>query len=120
MKKLLIVEDDADIQEYYQILLEGLGLRILRAHTGKAGLAVIDSGEAVDLVILDIVLPEMSGGEFFRGLRIDRKNQTPVIVCSVDEGLAEPLRRIGPVQGIFLKGEPGSDLVRMIQEQLSR
>jgi CheY-like chemotaxis protein len=118
MKTLLIVEDDADIQDYYGILLEGLGLRTLRAFTGKEGLAFVDAGEPIDLILLDIVLPEMGGEEFFRALRCDRGRGVPVIVCSVDERLIEPLRRIGRVEGSFLKGEPGSALVAMIKEHL--
>ena len=73
MKTLLIVEDDTDIQDYYQILLSGLGVRILRAHTGKQGLAFVDAGEDIDLILLDIVLPEMGGEEFFRELRLVRQ-----------------------------------------------
>jgi len=118
MKTLLIVEDDHDIQDYYEILFAGLGLRTLRAFTGREGLAVVDAGEPIDLILLDIVLPEMGGEEFFRSLRVDRGVNTPVIVCSVDEKLVEPLRRHGPVQGMFLKGESGAALVRMLQEQL--
>jgi CheY-like chemotaxis protein len=118
MKTLLIVEDDTDIQDYYQILLAGLGVRTLRAFTGKEGLVFVDAGEPIELILLDIVLPEMGGEEFFRSLRVDRGAKTPVIVCSVDEKLVEPLRRFGEVQGMFLKGEPGSTLVRMIQERL--
>lgn len=119
MKTLLVVEDDKDIQDYYRILLGELGLRILCASTGREGLDIIDAGEVVDLILLDIVLPEMSGEEFFRALRIERESQTPVIVSSVDERLAETLLQIGPVQGMFLKGDPGSTLVRMIHDQLS-
>lgn len=119
MKTLLIVEDDADIQDYYQILLAGLGLRILCANTGKQGLAFVDAGEEIDLILLDIVLPEMGGEEFFHELRLVRKAATSVLVCSVDEKLIEPLRRIGPVQGTFLKGDPGSTLIAMIRKQLA-
>jgi len=119
MKTLLIVEDDADIQDYYQILFSGMGLRTLRASTGKEGLAFVDAGMEIDLILLDIVLPEMGGEEFFRELRLVRKAPTSVIVCSVDDKLIEPLRRIGPVQGTFLKGDPGSTLVAMIREQLA-
>jgi CheY-like chemotaxis protein len=118
MKTLLIVEDDTDIQDYYQILLAGLGVRVLCAYTGKQGLDFVDKGEDVDLILLDIVLPEMGGEEFFRELRLVRQAATSVIVCSVDEKLIEPLRRIGPVQGTFLKGDPGGALVTMINEQL--
>jgi CheY-like chemotaxis protein len=118
MKTLLVVEDDTDIQDYYRILFAGLGVRALSAATGRQGLALIDAGEQVDLILLDIVLPEMGGEEFFRELRLVRKSATAVIVCSVDEKLIEPLRRIGPVQGTFLKGDPGSVLVAMIRQQL--
>lgn len=118
MRTLLIVEDDPDIQDYYQVLFDGLGLRILQARTGRAGLGFIDAGEPVDLVLLDIVLPEMGGEEFFRRLRRERGNPVPVIVCSVDEKLIEPLLRLGQVQGTFLKGEPGSALVALIKSQL--
>lgn len=118
MKTLLIVEDDTDIQDYYQILLAGLEVRMLCAFTGKQGLAFVDAGEPIDLILLDIVLPEMGGEEFFRELRQVRKAATRVIVCSVDEKLIEPLRSIGPIQGTFLKGDPGNALVAMIRTQL--
>ncbi|MHB8834684.1 MAG: response regulator [Candidatus Methylomirabilia bacterium] len=120
MKTLLIVEDDTDIQDYYQILLSGLGVRILCAFTGKQGLALVDAEEKIDLILLDIVLPEMGGEEFFHELRRVRKAATSVIVCSVDEKLIEPLRQIGPIQGTFLKGDPGGALVTMIRQQLAR
>jgi len=118
MKTLLIVEDDVDIQDYYQILLSGIEAQMLCAYTGKQGLAFIDAGEEIDLILLDIVLPEMGGEEFFQELRVARRAATSVIVCSVDEKLIEPLRGIGKIQGTFLKGDPGSALVAMIKEQL--
>lgn len=118
MKTLLIVEDDTDIQDYYQILLAELGVKTIRCYNGREGLAVIDAGTPVDLVLLDIVLPEMGGEEFFRELRVKRGSPLPVIVCSVDEKLVEPLRGIGAVQGTFLKGDPGSALLALIRSQL--
>lgn len=118
MKTLLVVEDDFDIQEYYRILLAGLDLRLLQAWTGREALAFFDAGEPIDLVLLDIVLPEMGGEEFFRRLRVERGSKVPVVVCSVDERLIEPLRSVGELQGTFLKGEPGSVLVGMIRAQL--
>lgn len=119
MKTLLIVEDDTDIQDYYTILLSGLGLRVLCAYTGKQGLSFVDAGERIDLILLDIVLPEMGGEEFFRELRVVRQARTPVIVCSVDEKLIDPLRQIGSVQGTFIKGDPGGALVALINDQLA-
>lgn len=119
MKTLLIVEDDADILEYYRILLGGLGLRLLRATTGEEALSLVDGGETVDLILLDMVLPGMGGEDFFRALRVGRGADTPVVACSVDERLVEPLHRHGPLQGVFLKGESGSELVSLVRRQLN-
>ena len=118
MKTLLVVEDDGDIFEYYRILLGDPGIRLLRAANGGAGLALVDAGEPIDLILLDMVLPGMGGEEFFRALRRERGNQTPVVACSVDERLPEALRGIGPLQGTFLKGDPGGALVALVREQL--
>ena len=119
MKTLLVVEDDTDIFEYYRILLGGLALRLLRAATGAEGLALVDAGEPIDLILLDMVLPEMSGEEFFLALREGRRAATPVVACSADERLLEPLHRIGALQGTFLKGEPGRVLVDLVRRQLA-
>jgi CheY-like chemotaxis protein len=118
MKTLLVVEDDGDIYEYYRILLGNLGIRLLRAATGLEGLALVDAGEPIDLILLDMVLPEMGGEEFFSALRRERGSPTPVVACSVDERLIEALREIGPLQGMFLKGDPGAALVALVHEQL--
>ena len=118
MKTLLVVEDDADIFEYYRILMCGLEVRLLRAATGREGLALLDAGEPIDLILLDMVLPEMSGGDFFGALRADRGSRVPVVACSVDGSLIEPLRAIGEVQGEFLKGDPGEGLLALVRRQL--
>lgn len=56
---ILIVEDEPDIREGIRILLGGEGYVILEAGSGEAALTQLN--EAVDLVILDIMLPGMSG-----------------------------------------------------------
>jgi hypothetical protein len=61
----------------------------------------------------------MDGEQFFRELRVGRGAQTPVVACSVDERLIEPLRRIGPLQGVFLKGDRGGALVDQVKKLLA-
>lgn len=56
---ILVVEDEPDIREGIKILLGGEGYIILEAGTGESALAQLN--EAVDLVILDIMLPGISG-----------------------------------------------------------
>ena len=59
MEKILIVEDDADIREGVRILLEGEGYSIMEAENGRKGLELLS--EEPDLVILDVMMPGMSG-----------------------------------------------------------
>ena len=59
MEKILIVEDDADIREGVRILLEGEGYSVSEAENGRKGLELMK--EEPDLVILDVMMPGMSG-----------------------------------------------------------
>lgn len=59
MEKILIIEDDADIREGVRILLEGEGYSIVEAENGRKGLELLS--EEPDLVILDVMMPGMSG-----------------------------------------------------------
>lgn len=59
MEKILIIEDDADIREGVRILLEGEGYSVSEAENGRKGLELLS--EEPDLVILDVMMPGMSG-----------------------------------------------------------
>ncbi len=58
-ERVLIVEDDADIREGIRILLESENYKVTEAENGRKGLELLD--ENTDLVILDIMMPGMSG-----------------------------------------------------------
>jgi CheY-like chemotaxis protein len=117
-KTVLVVEDDLDMQHYFRIVLSGEGLELVPAGNGAEALEVLDSGRQVDLILLDMVMPVMNGEEFFRSLRVERKSSVPVIFSSVDETRAEPLKSIGRLDGIFLKGRPSKELLELIHRTL--
>ena len=58
-ENILIIEDDADIREGVRILLESENYHVKEVVNGEMGLEVLD--EETDLVILDIMMPGMSG-----------------------------------------------------------
>lgn len=58
-RTILIIEDDADIREGVRILLESEGYEVLEADNGRTGLELL--GAQVQLVILDVMMPGMSG-----------------------------------------------------------
>jgi DNA-binding response OmpR family regulator len=68
--KVLVVEDDVDIQDLVVALLSRVGYDVVVADNGDAGLAAALSQDP-DLVILDWMMPGLSGVEVCRGMRAD-------------------------------------------------
>lgn len=114
-KRILIVEDELDIQEYYRIILCGMNIELVSAFNGIEALAVIDSGKRIDLILLDLMMPIMGGEEFLRKLRFQRRAQIPVIICSSDEVLAARLCKTGQAQIKI----PKMSKVRFLREALN-
>ena len=75
MQKLLFIEDDHDIRAALSLALEDEGYNVIEASDGTSGLATF-SAETVDLVLLDLRLPDMSGFDVCRELR--RKRLVPI------------------------------------------
>jgi len=68
MSKVLVVDDDAHIRELVRIFLEREGLDVYEAANGQQALTKLETVRA-DLVILDVMMPEMDGWELCRRLR---------------------------------------------------
>ena len=84
MRPVLIVEDDPDIAESLRYNLERDGLESRIAETGEKGLAAaLDAKNPPSLVILDLMLPGMSGTELCRRLRREpATRRTPIIMLT--------------------------------------
>ena len=65
---ILVVEDEPVVLEMVKNILQGNGYTVLAAPNGKEGLQVVESADRIDLVLTDIVMPGMSGGEFVQRL----------------------------------------------------
>jgi DNA-binding response OmpR family regulator len=83
-RPILIIEDDPDIAENLRYNLEREGLKARVAETGEAGLfAALDAQGPPALVILDLMLPGMSGSEICRRLRREpATRRTPIIMLT--------------------------------------
>ncbi len=68
-KRILIVDDDARNVFALKSLLEAHKMSILTAYSGKEGLDVLRRERAVDLVLMDVMMPEMDGYETIRAIR---------------------------------------------------
>ena len=76
---VLVTEDDADILELVTYGLEAEGFRVFPAKTGQEALSILND-ETVDIAVLDVMLPDLSGTEICRRMKRDeRLERIPVI-----------------------------------------
>lgn len=81
-KKILLVEDDPFLSEIYATKFEEAGFKISVARDGSLGLQKVRE-ENPDILILDIVMPNVDGFEFLRILKQDQAiKNIPVIILS--------------------------------------
>ena len=76
---ILIVEDEEKIARFLELELKHEGYQVVKASSGREGLAMGESGKA-DLMVLDVMLPELNGFEVLRRLR--RSSDMPVIMLT--------------------------------------
>lgn len=89
--RVLVVEDDAQIRNFISYALKAEGFRACAAATAQAGLSLLVS-EPVDLMLLDLGLPDFDGMDVIRKVR--EWSQVPIIVVSArdqDRGKASAL-----------------------------
>ncbi|MGG5171561.1 response regulator transcription factor [Pseudarthrobacter sp. J1738] len=79
-KKVLVVDDDADIRDLVGIKLESAGYLVTSAHDGISGLESASTGE-FDAVVLDVMMPGMSGIDVLRAMR-NAEITTPVLLLT--------------------------------------
>ena len=84
-KRILLVDDDAEIIEALRYALEAKGHKILIARDGNQGLAMAER-EDPDLVILDMMMPKRSGFLVLERLRRTRPIPMRVIMITANEG----------------------------------
>ena len=80
MKKLLIVDDEVDIATSIQYVLSQEGFSTLMAHNGLKAIQLYES-ERPDLIILDLMMPELDGYEVCRRIRAQDK-RTPILMLT--------------------------------------
>lgn len=79
-KKVLIVEDDFFIREMYERALKLQGFEVFAADDGKQGIDLFDQEEP-DLVLLDLMLPDISGMDVLRHIK-EVNSTVPVVMLS--------------------------------------
>ncbi|HEX2835745.1 MAG TPA: sigma-54 dependent transcriptional regulator [Thermoanaerobaculia bacterium] len=84
--RILIVDDEEVLRDVLEVVLRREGFDVITAASGEEALSILDSTEEVDLVILDVMLPGISGIDTLRATRIANPN-LPVIVITASSSI---------------------------------
>jgi DNA-binding response OmpR family regulator len=83
MFSILVVDDDKNTRLLFQTVLEEASYMVYTADNGKSALEVMDR-EHIDLVVLDVMMPEMDGYEFTKTLR-ENQSTLPILMVSAKQ-----------------------------------
>ena len=77
----MIIEDEENLQEMYKLNFELAGYEVLQEMDGLDGISsVVD--KAPDLILLDIMMPNMDGFAFLKAMKENTSINIPVVICS--------------------------------------
>lgn len=115
MSRILIVEDDQDINHLLCRILRTEGYEVISAYSGSEGKLRLEQ-DIPDLILLDLMLPGMNGLEITEYVRKERKSDVPIIVLSAKTALEDKvdLISLGADDYITKPFEPKELLVRVM------
>ena len=116
---ILIVEDDGDLLEVLKFVLEDEGYRVSTAEGGADALSLAAS-EEVNLVLLDIEMPGISGFEVARRLRADPRTANIVLAIHTGRAAAEVREQFTDYDAFIAKTEDVSELTAAIKAALDQ
>ena len=118
MKKILIIEDDINIAELQRDYLEIEGFLVEIALTGEDGLNKA-LNDQVDLILLDLMLPEVDGFQICKTVRIEK--DIPIIMVSAKKEDIDKIRGLGlGADDYIVKPFSPSELVARVKAHISR
>ena len=122
MKKLLVIEDEEDLNQTLSFNLENEGYKVTSALKGSEALEILENAPAPDLVILDLMLPDMPGLDICRHIRSkdNLKNISVIIVTAKGEEVDRVVGFELGADDYIVKPYSVRELMLRIQAQLRR
>jgi len=120
-QKIVIVEDNQDLAEIYKTRLELLGYTCFIAYNGITGLYFIQK-ELPDLVLLDLMIPDIAGGEVLATMRRSAwgKNIKVLVISNLNESEAPAgLRQLG-IEDYVIKATMTDDTIDRLVNKVLR
>lgn len=121
MAKIAIIEDDLALADLYKLKLEKAGMEVAVASNGSSGLAMI-TNDTPDLVLLDLMLPEMTGAELLAKYRetTNGKDTKVIVLTNISEYEAtDQLYDLGILRYMVKADYSPAQVVVVVQEALA-
>ena len=116
---LLLVEDEAAVRSSARRILERHGYAVVEARHGREALRILEEGErAIDLVLTDLVMPEMGGREMVERLRARHPTMKVLFMSGYTERAVTSDGPMPPGTGFVEKPFTAEQLVRRTREIL--
>lgn len=120
MTKILIVDDDPHIRELIHILLSKEGLSIVEAADGEVALSLLDT-DKIDLIILDIMMPNMDGWTLCQEIRTYYSDTLPILMLTAKGETAQKVKGFDlGTDDYMVKPFAAAELVARVKALLKR
>ena len=117
-KTVLVVDDYAAISHTVSGLLSSLGLVSTQAENGVEALAILRD-RTFDLVVTDLVMPEMDGFELTESLRMDAKwRKLPIVIISTHDDSRHVFKALRLGADDYLVKPPTADMARTVLSRI--
>lgn len=118
-KKILIVDDNEFVVDVMTYILNNKGYDVIALYNGDGVIAEINTNHP-DLVILDMMLPGMNGGDICKMIKLNNQTRNlPVIICSGDDTIDRLLNEQGAPNDVLHKPFDINSLVEKVEVQLA-
>ena len=118
-RTILVVDDDPQVRKLCRTALEAFGYSVKEAGEGKEALATVKH-DAVDLILLDLCMPDMDGIEFLKALRTELPQSKVITMSGFMGGVMLPAaKHLGGAASIAKPVSPDS-LVSLVDEVLAK
>jgi CheY-like chemotaxis protein len=117
--RILIVEDEKDLRDVYEVILRHAGYEICTSANGKEGLEEVKNCQP-DLVLLDIFMPVMDGRGFMESIDLKEYPHMNVVVFSntSDDGLIGDMLKLGAEKVVTKADLSPTDLTVLVEPYL--
>lgn len=112
--KILLVDDESGIRKMMKLMLQSRGFQVFEAGNGASALALAEE-DAIDVVVTDVVMPDMDGWTLARSL-VERRPGLPVLFVSGYPAEFEKARRQNTRCRFLAKPFQKSDLIDAITD----